>query len=94
MDAHERADAGAVVELLREDARMTMPPDPACSRAATRSSRFVAQDMFGPDGAYGEFRLVPTRANRQPAAAKYVRRPGDDRVPARSRSTCCASRTG
>ena len=25
----------------------------------------------------GDWRLVPTRANRQPAAASYLRRPGD-----------------
>ena len=28
--------------------------------------------------ATGEWRLVPTRANRQPAAACYLRSPGDD----------------
>jgi RNA polymerase sigma-70 factor, ECF subfamily len=26
---------------------------------------------------FGDFRLLPTRANRQPAAACYLRRPGD-----------------
>jgi hypothetical protein len=29
-------------------------------------------------GADGEWRLVPTAANRQPAAASYLRAPGDD----------------
>jgi RNA polymerase sigma-70 factor (ECF subfamily) len=28
LDAHERADAGALAELLHEDARLTMPPIP------------------------------------------------------------------
>jgi RNA polymerase sigma-70 factor (ECF subfamily) len=27
----------------------------------------------------GDWRLVPTRANRMPAAASYLRRPGDTR---------------
>jgi RNA polymerase sigma-70 factor, ECF subfamily len=26
---------------------------------------------------FGEFRSIPTRANRQPAAACYLRKPGD-----------------
>jgi hypothetical protein len=34
------------------------------------------EETFRP-GAVGEFRLVATRANRQPAAANYLRRPGD-----------------
>ncbi len=31
---------------------------------------------FGPDTG-GDWRLVPTRANRMPTAASYLRRPGD-----------------
>jgi hypothetical protein len=31
---------------------------------------------FSPGG-MGDWRLVPTRANRQPAAASYLRRPGE-----------------
>jgi RNA polymerase sigma-70 factor, ECF subfamily len=76
MDAHERADARALAELLREDARFTMPPQPTwCEGREAIMAAFVPH-VFGPE-AMGHFRLVPTRANRQPAAANYVRRRGD-----------------
>ena len=77
VDAHERADADAVIELLREDARITMPPDRSVEGRDALVA-FFAHDIFGPDGP-GEFRLVATQANRMPAAANYLRRPGDDR---------------
>ena len=76
MEAHERADAGAVAELLREDALLSMPPRPTFYEGREAIAAFFAQDAFGPDSP-GHFRLVPTRANRQPAAACYVRRPGE-----------------
>lgn len=37
----------------------------------------LLEHAFGPNG-LGEWKLVPIRANRQPAAASYLRRPGDD----------------
>jgi RNA polymerase sigma-70 factor (ECF subfamily) len=76
IDAHERADAAAVAALLREDARLTMPPQPTRYEGRAAVAAFFAREAFGP-GSPGAFRLVPTRANRQPAAANYVRRPGD-----------------
>jgi RNA polymerase sigma-70 factor (ECF subfamily) len=72
--AHDRADAAAVVELLRADVRFTMPPQPVCYQGRDAVGRFFA-DTFGA-GRLGDFRLVATRANRQPAAANYVRRWG------------------
>ena len=41
----------------------------------------VTADVFDPASPiyHGQWRSLPTRANRQPAAAHYVRRPGDDR---------------
>jgi len=33
--------------------------------------------MIGRAGLEGEWRLVPTQANRMPTAASYLRRPGD-----------------
>jgi RNA polymerase sigma-70 factor (ECF subfamily) len=74
VDAHERADAGALAELLREDARLTMPPHPTwyAGRAAillASEKGFVAE--------FGRLRSVVTGANRQPAAAHYLRRPGE-----------------
>lgn len=75
MDAHERADAAAVAELLREDVRLTMPPAPTWYEGREAVAAFF-RETFGPD-AVGHLRLVPTRANRQPAAANYLRRWGE-----------------
>lgn len=74
--AHDRADASAVVAMLREDVRFTMPPADCIYLGREAVGAFFA-DFFGPNMP-GEIRLVPTRANRQPAAANYLRRPGDD----------------
>jgi RNA polymerase sigma-70 factor (TIGR02960 family) len=75
IDSHERGDADAAVALVTEDVRITMPPLPYLYEG--RDAMVPLLDTaFGPDG-MGEWRLVPTRANRQPAAASYLRRPGD-----------------
>jgi RNA polymerase sigma-70 factor (ECF subfamily) len=72
MDAHARADSAAVVAMMRADVRFTMPPQPALYEGRDAVARFFT-DAF----AAGEFRLVPTRANRQPAAANYWRARGE-----------------
>lgn len=78
VDAHERADTAALAELLREDALLTMPPQPLWYRGRETIEAFLASfvDPRSPDY-IGHFRLVPTRANGQPAAANYLRRPGE-----------------
>jgi RNA polymerase sigma-70 factor, ECF subfamily len=73
--AHERGDATALAALLAEDARLTMPPQPAWYAGRDAIVAAVAAAAFTPD--FGRLRLLPTRANRQPAAAFSVRRPGD-----------------
>jgi RNA polymerase sigma-70 factor (ECF subfamily) len=70
IDAHEQADPEAVIALLREDARMTISPMGLC---------WEGRDNIEPDfregmNALGVFRCLPTRANRQPAVAHYLRR--------------------
>ena len=75
MAAHERADAEAVIELLGEQARFTMPPQPTLYAGKDAVAAFF-REAFGAAAA-GEFRLVATRANRQPAAANYLRAWGD-----------------
>lgn len=72
IDTHERGDTAASVALMREDIRVTMPPFPYFYEGidAIRPLIARAREM-------GEWRLVPTAANRQPAAASYLRRPGD-----------------
>jgi hypothetical protein len=54
---------------------VTMPPHPLSYDGIDAVLPLIHQ-AFGPP-TMGEWRLVPTRANRQPAAASYLRRPGD-----------------
>jgi len=73
IDAHERADAAAAVALAREDIRVTMPPHPWCYDGLASIAPLLQQGLSEP----GEWRLVATRANRQPTAASYLRARGD-----------------
>lgn len=73
VSAWERADVAALVELLAEDARFTMPPLPAWFRGREDIGRFFADRMFT-----RSWRLLPLRANGQPAFAGYrVEQEGD-----------------
>ena len=76
VETHERGDAAAALALVREDIRVTMPPNPWCFDGIAAVRPLMAR-AFEDDGGMGEWRLVPTRANRQPAAASYLRAPGD-----------------
>jgi RNA polymerase sigma-70 factor (TIGR02960 family) len=72
---HENGDAAAAAALLRDDVRVTMPPNPWLYEgldaiAGLMRTAFDRESM-------GDWRLVATRANRQPAAGSYLRRPGD-----------------
>lgn len=74
MDAFERADAASVASLLRQDARLTMPP--ALMWFDGRDSVMsLYRQLLGPDS-FGDFKLVAKWANRQPAAAAYLRARG------------------
>jgi RNA polymerase sigma-70 factor, ECF subfamily len=76
VDAHERTDVDALAELLRDDARLTMPPHPTWYDG--RAAITVASEKgFTPE--FGELRSVVAAANLQPAAAHYLRRPGDSK---------------
>ncbi|MFJ6197881.1 RNA polymerase subunit sigma-70 [Micromonospora sp. NPDC092111] len=75
IDAHERGDAAAALAVAAPDLRVTMPPAPLCFDGVDQV-RPLLERAFGPDRA-GDWRLLPTRANRMPAAASYLRRPGD-----------------
>jgi RNA polymerase sigma-70 factor, ECF subfamily len=80
MDAHARADAAAVIALLGEDARFSMPPQHALFEGRAAVAGFFA-DLFGA-GNPGDWRLVPVHANGQPAAANYVRAWGESQFQA------------
>ena len=71
IDIHEGADAERAAELLAEDVRVTMPPNPWLyeGRASVLTLFEFGTGYNGP----GEWRLVPTAANRQPATASYLR---------------------
>lgn len=77
IDAHERCDAAAALSIAAEDIRITMPPYPMCFDGRDAIAPLLER-AFGP-GREGDWRLLPTRANRMPAAASYLRRPGDIR---------------
>jgi hypothetical protein len=72
IDAHERADARVVAEIAREDIRVTMPPHPMVYDGLEAIRPLLDRAFPEP----GQWRLVPIRANRMPAAASYLR--GDD----------------
>jgi RNA polymerase sigma-70 factor (ECF subfamily) len=69
---HESGDVEAAAALMREDIRVTMPPYPD-----VYEGRPSLAPLFVTARAMGDWRLVPIRANRQPGAASYLRRPGD-----------------
>ena len=75
VEAHERADAAALAQLLSEDARLAMPPLSTWWEGREAIVAAMTAGPFVPE--FGHLRLVPTRANGQPAAAAYLRRPGD-----------------
>jgi RNA polymerase sigma-70 factor (TIGR02960 family) len=75
IDFHERGDAEAAVALIADDIRITMPPHPYLYEGRDAMAPLLER-AFGPES-MGDWRLVPTRANRLPAAASYLRRPGE-----------------
>jgi len=68
VDAFERGDLNQLVALLTEDARLTMPPEPVEFRGPRAITAFLRERGFwGQD-----LKLVPTRANNQPAFGYYL----------------------
>jgi RNA polymerase sigma-70 factor (ECF subfamily) len=78
--AWQACDIAALVALLREDALLTMPPFPMAYRGRKAIAQFFATVPAG--GRLDQITLVPTRANRQPAVAAYIRDPGGRRATA------------
>jgi len=74
VDAHERADADALAELLREDVFLTMPPHPTWY-AGREAIMLAMRQAFDPE--FGHLRSVVAGANLQAAAAHYLRAPGE-----------------
>jgi RNA polymerase sigma-70 factor (TIGR02960 family) len=72
MAAHERLDAAAIARIASAEIQVTMPPHPFYYQGIDSMLGLLdrARGM-------GEWRLRPAAANRMPAAASYLRRPGD-----------------
>ena len=69
-EVFEAGDVERVVELLTDDALLTMPPDPLEYQGHETIAAFL-RDRFGAH-AGRRVRLVPTRANGQPAFGHYI----------------------
>ncbi len=74
-DAFEKGDMDRVVSLLTDDAWVTMPPEPFEYQGREKIGQFLrhvnARRLPG-----GTTRLLPTRANGQPAFGHYIQEPG------------------
>jgi ketosteroid isomerase-like protein len=68
-DAWETDDVAAIVSLLTDDARLNMPPSPLEYHGAAAISGFL--ETLVAWRLPQELRLVPTRANTQPAFGVY-----------------------
>ncbi|MCH8339664.1 MAG: sigma-70 family RNA polymerase sigma factor [Chloroflexi bacterium] len=70
--AWESADVDSLVALFREDATFPMPPVPTWVEGRGAIREFVSRNILNGD-ARGRWRLLPTRANSQPAFGWYRR---------------------
>ena len=68
--AYETADVDGLVALLTEDVWLRMPPAPLEYQGRELTARFLSAVAFRPGR---EFRVLPTRANLQPAFGMYPR---------------------
>ncbi len=75
-DATERLDTEALTRLLRDDARFSMPPSPNAWVGNRAIVQAVVEGGFG-EAPFDDFKCVITSANRLPAVACFVRKPGD-----------------
>ena len=70
--AYQAGDVQAIVALLTEDISMTMPPHPLQYQGRDLAARYLATTAFRPGR---RSRLIPTRANGQPAFGVYIQDP-------------------
>ena len=77
IEAHEHGDATAILEIAARDIRVTMPPYPYLFEGI-EAMESLLERACGPHRE-GDWRLLPTAANRLPAAASYLRRMDDVR---------------
>jgi RNA polymerase sigma-70 factor (ECF subfamily) len=75
IDTHTRGDSEAAVAVMHEQIRVTMPPYPFVYDGIEALLPLYERAM---SSGMGEWKLIPTRANRMPTAASYLREPGSD----------------
>src|ERR1700759_3630103 len=75
-DAFERGDVKPIVALLTEDAWLTMPPEPHEYQGHEAIKQLYARAFAARHG--NPHRLIPTRANSQPAFGQYAKDPHTD----------------
>jgi len=73
----ENPDLEGFKRIFSDDLRFSMPPEPGVWQGRDTVVQVWADGGFGTE-AFGSTRCVVTRANRQPAVAFYVRKPGDE----------------
>jgi RNA polymerase sigma-70 factor (TIGR02960 family) len=74
IDAHERGDAALAISIASQDLRITMPPAPYLFEGIDTIAPLLRNALRE-----GEWRLLPTFANRMPTAASYLRQEGDSK---------------
>jgi RNA polymerase sigma-70 factor (ECF subfamily) len=75
--ASQSAGLDMIADLLTSDVVLTMPPNPFWFTSREAMMAFVRQSLDPASPAYfGEWKHLPATANRMPAVASYVRRPG------------------
>jgi RNA polymerase sigma-70 factor, ECF subfamily len=72
IDAHEQADAEALIAMLRQDIRLAIP-----QVGEWNGLQDVSEALRDGMNALGQWRALPIRANGQPGVAGYLRRPGE-----------------
>ena len=73
VEAFQHGDLDSVLNLLRDDAKLSMPPEPIQCEGPEAIVAFLQQRRFwGP-----QLTLVPTQANGQPAFVYYLSDPTD-----------------
>jgi RNA polymerase sigma-70 factor (TIGR02960 family) len=71
VDAFQQCDLSGVVDILTDDVRLSMPPEPIQCTGPTAVANYLrARGFWGP-----QLSLVPTRANGQPALGYYLPTP-------------------
>ncbi|GAA4190861.1 RNA polymerase subunit sigma-70 [Microbispora amethystogenes] len=77
MNAHERNDLDGLTALLLDDLRFAMLPEPGTVTVTAKDAvdGWVCGGLF--QRGHDDWRCVATTVNRMPAAALYLRTPGD-----------------